>query len=368
MAVPTSAEVADLSFAGAQVGYALDARGGLFKTANAGQSWQTLDPGTTAAPSAVAALGADTVLVAGPVGVRRQVGGGRFDAVADRDVSRARLSRLDRAGDAVVASGAQAVAVSSDRGKSWRKVALPNPTRRKRNPLRVRDVDFLDARAGYLLDDAGRVWTTRSGGRRWSEVAATGSAQGFGLSFGALGEGYVTLSQFAGDRLSAFVLHTSDGGRTWRPQRLSVGGTLNEGVVATSARQAYALTWQPAPRGEPLQRQLFGTATGGDAGSASRLTLTTRTKRITKRTLRRARNLVTVTGTLTGAQGGEQIVVSRRDAKGTRWTSEIVAAGANGGSFTATFRVTRSSYFVAQWAGDSGRTGAGTRVLGVSVR
>jgi len=75
-----------------------------------------------------------------------------------------------------------------------------------------------------------------------------------------------------------------------------------------------------------------------------------------------------VTGTLAGAQGGEQIVVSRRDAKGTRWTSEIVAAGANGGSFTATFRVTRSSYFVAQWAGDSGRTGAGTRVLGVSVR
>ena len=45
-----------------------------------------------------------------------------------------------------------------------------------------------------------------------------------------------------------------------------------------------------------------------------------------------------------------------------------MTAGANGGSFTATFRITRSSFFVAQWAGDSGRTGAGTRVLGVSVR
>jgi hypothetical protein len=45
----------------------------------------------------------------------------------------------------------------------------------------------------------------------------------------------------------------------------------------------------------------------------------------------------------------------------------VVAAGANGGSFTATWRITGSSLFVAQWAGDSGRTGLGSRVLGVRV-
>src|SRR4029077_2203155 len=103
LSVPTSAALTDVSFADAQLGYALDERGGLFKTANGGQSWQTLDPGTTVAPRAIAALGQDTVLVAGPVGVRRQVGGGRFDAVADRDVLRARIGGLD-AGSGVIAA------------------------------------------------------------------------------------------------------------------------------------------------------------------------------------------------------------------------------------------------------------------------
>ena len=96
--------------------------------------------------------------------------------------------------------------------------------------------------------------------------------------------------------------------------------------------------------------------------------MTTPTRRLTKKALRRAGGRVSIRGTLAGAQGGEQIVVSRRDAAGGRWTSQVVTAGANGGSFTATFRIARSSFFVAQWAGDSGRTGAGTRVLGVSVR
>src|SRR4051812_46123949 len=115
LAVPTSGDLRDVSFSTADVGYALDGRGGLFRTANGGQSWQTLDPGTTAAPRALVALAGNTVLVAGPTGVRRQVGGGRFDAVSDRDVSRARLERLDTGSGVVAAAGPQALAVSPDR-------------------------------------------------------------------------------------------------------------------------------------------------------------------------------------------------------------------------------------------------------------
>jgi photosystem II stability/assembly factor-like uncharacterized protein len=362
LSVPTSADVGDVSFAAADTGYALDLRGGLFKTANAGQSWQTLDPGTTSAPRAVAALAGDTVLLAGPTGVRRQVGGGRFDAVADRDIARARLSQLDAGSGVVAASGPQVLALSADRGRTWHKVALPNPSRRKRNPLRLRDADVIDARSAFVLDTGGRVWSTQSGGRRWTEIAAIGSDAGTGLAFGSAREGYLTLANFAADRTSAVVLRTSDGGRTWRPERVSVGQSLPEGVVATSGRQAFALTIKGAQ-----QRQLFGTATGGDSGQASRLTLSANTRKFTAKGLRRAGGRITVKGTLPGAQGGEQIVVSRRDAKGGRWVSQVVTAGANGGSFTATFRMARSSYFVAQWAGDSGRTGAGTPVLGVSV-
>ena len=45
-----------------------------------------------------------------------------------------------------------------------------------------------------------------------------------------------------------------------------------------------------------------------------------------------------------------------------------MTAGANGGRFTESFRVTGSAEFVARWAGDSGRQGAGSTVLKVTVR
>ena len=43
-------------------------------------------------------------------------------------------------------------------------------------------------------------------------------------------------------------------------------------------------------------------------------------------------------GALNGAQGGEPIVVSARNARSTRWTEQVVTAGANGGRFTATLQ------------------------------
>ena len=45
-----------------------------------------------------------------------------------------------------------------------------------------------------------------------------------------------------------------------------------------------------------------------------------------------------------------------------------MTAGANGGRFTATFSVSGTAEFVARWAGDSGRQGAGSTVLTVTVR
>jgi hypothetical protein len=45
----------------------------------------------------------------------------------------------------------------------------------------------------------------------------------------------------------------------------------------------------------------------------------------------------------------------------------VTTAGANGGSFSARFRIRSSEVFVAQWAGDSGRAGAGSQVLTVKV-
>jgi hypothetical protein len=76
---------------------------------------------------------------------------------------------------------------------------------------------------------------------------------------------------------------------------------------------------------------------------------------------------VRVTGTLAGASGGETIFVSRRDLAGGRWQQQTVIAGANGGSFATSWRITASSVFVAQWDGDSGRLGQGSRPLKILV-
>ena len=130
-------------------------------------------------------------------------------------------------------------------------------------------------------------------------------------------------------------------------------------AIATGPQRAYALVGG---------NHFFFTASGGDAGSATTLALRTTKRSFTKKAFKKARGRVTVTGTLPGAVVGEQIVVSRRDLRGTHWTQQIVTAGANGGSFTTSWRIKGSSVFVAQWAGDSGRRGAGSVPLAISVQ
>ena len=58
--VPTTADLLDVSFPNATIGYALDVDGGLFRTDNAGAAWKTLGTGSTRAPGAVLAPDAST--------------------------------------------------------------------------------------------------------------------------------------------------------------------------------------------------------------------------------------------------------------------------------------------------------------------
>ena len=67
----------------------------------------------------------------------------------------------------------------------------------------------------------------------------------------------------------------------------------------------------------------------------------------------------------TAANGPPALAIS---TCGSEWSEQVVTAGANGGRFTATFRITGTTEVVARWAGDSGRQGAGSNVLKVAVR
>jgi photosystem II stability/assembly factor-like uncharacterized protein len=355
--VSTSSDLVDTSWPALETGYALDAKGGLFRTANGGVSWSTLSPGAGAPANAVLALAGGDVVLVGPRGVKRATGGGEFKRVSGALVSRTALSDAQLAGSAIFAWGrdGKVLLVGSNRGSSWKAVRLPSKT------TRVRGVSFVGRLAGWLLDSRGRVWSTANGGRSWKESIATGTPRATSLSFGTASSGYLNVGDFGAGL--GYVLRTTDGGATWRPQSIATTSLLPNGLVATDAAHAFGLVSAGG-----VQRQFFFTGTGGDAGAASSLTLKASPKSFTKTALRRARGRVTISGKLAGAVGGERVVVAARATGGSAWTSRTVTAGANGGSFSATFTIKASSVVVAQWAGDSGRAGVGSKPLLVRVR
>ncbi len=358
--VSTSADILDTSWSDAKTGYALDVRGGLFRTLNGGVTWQTLNAGAGAAPRAVIAVpGSDSVLLFGPKAIKRATGGGEFNPVPGKLVTRASLESADLGGTAVFAWGAKVLLSSTNKGQSWKALRLPS------KKTRIRQVAFTASQAGFLLDTAGRVWSTRNGGRTWKQSLSAGTSAISGITFGSSASGYLSVDGFGGDPVNAYVLRTGDGGRSWRPQAISPGVVAAAGIVATDASKAFALV--KARGGAPASRQLFATASGGDAGVASPLKIKAAPSKFTKRTLRSSKGKVTISGTLAGAIGGERVTISARAIDGVDWTSRTVTAGANGGSFSATFTIAKAAVFVAQWAGDSGRNGAGTAPLTVKV-
>lgn len=343
--VSTPADVLDVAFPTAQIGFALDVAGGLFRTNDATASWKGLDTGTTARPRALAAPTTSTVILVGPTGLRRSTDGGdTFDTVTDRDVVKAKLDAIDRAGSALVASGPRDLLRSTDAGKSWTPIHKPG---------RVRAADFVSASRGFLLTDKGALFGTSNAGRRWTPLNGIGTDNAYGIAFSSASRGYLVINRF-GDvtRPSGFLMTTSDGGRTWHPQFVVATPIAQMGIASASNGTDYLLGGTSS---------LLFTTTRGAAGKASTLTVrTAHTK------LRRAAS-ITVVGRLSPASGGERVTVSSRAPGRTTWRHQTVKVAANG-SYTTSWRVTRgTNTFVAQWAGDFRSQGDGSDVLSVRV-
>ncbi len=357
VSVATSADIADTSWSSTSAGYALDVRGSLFRTSNAGASWQTLSTGPGGTPHAVLALpDGRTVLLIGPRGLRRSLGGGAFNAVSGKPVGGASLTDAQRAGSAIVAWSTRKLLVSTTSGSSWKALKLPTKS------TSIDDLSFQSAKSGWLLSSDGSLWRTTNG-RTWTESLATGTNQMFHIAFGSTTSGFVAVDGLGTDSDSAYVLRTSDGGATWRPQAIGTGSV--DALIAGDASHAYSLIGQPTQNSE---RWLFATATGGDAGSVPALKIGAKPASFTKKSLKKAKYKVTITGTLQGAEGGEQVTIAVRPRSDGSWRSQTVTVGANGGSFSAVFTVKRPSVAVAQWRGDSGRRGVGTPALAIKVK
>jgi photosystem II stability/assembly factor-like uncharacterized protein len=211
-------------------------------------------------------------------------------------------------------------------------------------------VDFITGRIGFALDAQGKVWSTVNRGRHWTQLVATGTLSGYDMAFTAAKRGYVAVNSF-GIQRGGFLLKTSDAGRTWHPQLVSRNALSRNGVAASAGATDFAMD---------SAGSLFATTSGGDQGAASSLKLTTKHKRVKRR------STIKVSGKLNPAAGGEQVVVSAR-AERHGWVHKVVQVASNG-TFTTVWRVSRLTIFVAQWAGDADHQGAGSRVLQVLVK
>ena len=342
--VTTPEDVVDVAFVSREVGFALDAAGQVLRTDNAGTSWSILDTGSSSHPQAMLAPSAEVVLLIGPHGVLRSRDGGQsFARVKGRRLSSIKLFEVDRGGGAIFAYGSKNMVASTDKGKTWRKVFLP-----KRTLLSA--VDFVTSRIGFALGQDGRVFKTRDRGRHWSDLSAIGSDDGVGLSFDSPSKGYVVLSRF-GDDQEGYVLRTSDGGRTWRPQLVTSKPIYGNNLVAAGSTD-YVLA---------NGNSFFFTSSGGDQGDSSKVKIKTSRRKVRRRTT------VRISGRVSGASAGSTVLVARRLIGESGWDFQVAKIASNG-AFTTTWKVTKTGTFVAQWVGDSDQAGDGSLPLTVRVR
>lgn len=337
---PTDTAITALAGSGDRL-YVLASDQALQRSDNGGQSYSLLNSGRGPFAS-LHAVDPDRLLLVGFRGVTRTADGGEtFQQIADPDVRGALLTAADRAGNAAVVFGARRAAVSLDGGVAWTRIALP----RKRL---VRDLDFVTARAGFVLDTRGRLWRTSNGGLKWLELSSLGTNAAYSLEFVDANTGYVAIPAFGLLRNRGLVLRTADGGRSWHPQLV---GKVPVSSIRTGGATDYALL--------AAEGNLIATTTRGDVGSRSVISLSARPRGLKKP------GVIAVRGKLTPADGGEEILVARFSAG--RWSAQTAVAASNG-AFTTRWRMTRDAHFVAQVLGDADHVGAGTAALKVGVR
>jgi photosystem II stability/assembly factor-like uncharacterized protein len=357
--VPTSLSLVDVAFPTAEVGYAVNTAGTVYRTGNSGQSW-SISPSGGEGPSALVAPSPGTVLLIGPTGVRRSTdGGGSFETVGGtvvvgrrhrRPVRRA-VSSLglfggaEPAGGAVVAWGDDAYE-STDGGARWTLIprALKNGT--------VEGVSFLSASTGYEVSRQ-RLFFTADTGRHWREIGSVGGVvlPGAGqVSFSNVQDGYA-IAAWNGGR---WLMRTSDGGRTWTPEWLP--------------RRILSVTAAGSEDYANADGGLVRTTDGGlsSAGSSLALTLAGPAK-LSTRALRRAHGRVALHGRLAPAQGGEQVVIAYRAAGRSVWQRRTATVSSTGAFAVTISGIAATTTFVAQWSGEGPQAGAGSQAVTLTV-
>jgi photosystem II stability/assembly factor-like uncharacterized protein len=351
---PTNANVLAGAFPTTGTGYVTTGDHVLRKTTDGGGSWSSLDAAVTNTTQ-LAATSASTVLLVGPRGIRRSTNGGRtFAKVAGRVQLRhgrrgptvASLSLTNAAvrGSTAFAWGLRSAYESTNRGVSWRAIALPRKTR-------IRQLSFVSPTTGYALDVAGDVLFTTNRGGAWRKLANVGTTGIAAISFSSVKRGLLALS--APGALTINVLSTTNGGHKWQPQVIDGSGA---GLVLATPAVGYFANITPA---EDPYRAMFTTSNAGASPKSSTLTLSLSNKRLTKKALRKRHGRVTVRGRLAPVTSpGERVLLSFRSRQTGGWSSRTVAVASNGAFQATVSKLKATTDFVVYSTGDGTHGGA----------
>lgn len=340
-----SGAVRDATFPTAMRGYVLDSRNQLTRSDDGGITWKVLDL-AGARPQSLLATSEQTLLLVGDKGIRRSSNAGlSFKTAGGSSFRKQKFSRADLAGKSIAAYGATAVVISSDDGKTWKKVS-----RLKKKMGTVKSVDFVDKKNGWLVDSNNELWATTKGGGKWTRLETTGLNKIVSMSRTDTKRGYLTDG-------SGSIFVTTDGGKSWSEEAPFLSNKrIATKIAPLSARGAILLV--------PGTNRILTTSTFGQIGVGSKLTI-----KVSSKTARKG-STMRVTGRLAGAQGGELVTVLARKTDalgGTRWVSQTATVSL-GGTFTTTWRVDSPLNFVARWAGDATRDGDGANSVSVKLK
>ena len=246
-----NAPILDAAFPTANRGYVLDTRNELTRSDDGGITWVVLDL-AGARPSSLYSPNEKTLLLVGSKGVRRSVDAGiTFKTAGTGKFRKLKFKSVDKAGSAVVVYGSSNIAVSKDEGKNWKLI------KKSKKIKTIKLLDFADAKNGFLTDQNGELWTTKSGGKKWTRSESTGFNTVRSLALTDSKHGYI------GDG-SGSVFVTADGGTTWSQQ----SPFLNKNPVSTLLA---VLSSKGAILVIPGTNRILATSTFGQIGTPSTL-------------------------------------------------------------------------------------------------
>lgn len=323
--------------------FAITNSGRLLRSTNDGAHWFVEGFRDVGRPRAVAAWGPSRIALIGPKGVAF-MGGGPFKRLKGR-VAKLALSRADAAGKVTFAYGPKAIVVTKNKGSGWSTVGRP------RGVSKILQLDMLDAKNGFLLDDRAELFNTKNGGKRWKRIETTGANVAISMAFGDKKHGYLTDN-------TGRVLATADGGATWARQYPFYDSTEKSNTVVAATSRLGAITLVPGTN------KIFSTTTMGRIGKSSILTIKPSATKV------RSGTIVRVTGKLSPATGIEQVTVLARvvGAKGgTKWVSQQRPVSATG-TFTSPWKITATTEFIARWSGDASHDGDAAPIKIVKLR